>query len=60
MQFVCQLAEKRYVTFLEQCVNLGLPRQVAELVRLWEGGSGRVGEVALSTWIRHLGGQSDA
>ena len=31
----CQLAEKRYVTFVENCVNLGLPRQVAKLVRWW-------------------------
>ena len=28
----CQLAEKRYVTFVGNCVNLGLPRQVAKFV----------------------------
>ena len=31
----CQLAEKRYVAFVEHCVNLGLPRQIAKLVRWW-------------------------
>ena len=33
----CQLAEQRYVTIVETSVDLGLPRQVAKLVRWWEG-----------------------
>ena len=49
-------------------VNLGLHRQIARLLMggeeefggyqwsAWQG----FGEVALSTWIRHQGGQSDA
>ena len=64
----CQVVENRYVTFAENGVNLGLHRQFARLMRVvrssfcgWQWSYWpRFGEVALSTCIWHLGGQSDA
>ena len=35
VQWFCQLADKRYVTFVEKCVNLGQPIQIAKLVMWW-------------------------
>ena len=57
------LGKKGYVTFSKQVVNLGFGQLMVVV------GKGRgeklvwlavAGKVALSTWIRHQGGQSDA
>ena len=57
------ILEKGYVTFSKKVVNLGFGQLMVVV------GQGRgeklvwlavAGKVALSTWIRHQGGQSDA
>ena len=63
VQFVGSEVESRSVTFVEQSVNLGggmclCVCQLPILGRMWVcvlGGGG-----GLSTWVWHLGGQSDA
>ena len=59
--YVCTHLENWYVTFSKKAVNLMLP----SLWWWWGVGGGllwlaMVEQVPLSTWNRHLGGQSDA